>query len=80
MKTALITIALFVLAGCAQNPLQEAVLNAGSAVSDNLRDTAETSLCRAITVGTWVRAYGSDAKRAEAWRTLCSTHTTELPR
>ena len=63
------------LAGCAATPIADQL--AGPA--DGLRDSAEVALCRAITVGSWMRAYGNDPEKAQAWRTLCSQAATQTP-
>mgnify|MGYP001589570812 FL=1 len=55
------------------------VATQGAAVSDDIRDTAEFALCKGITVGSWVRAYGNSPERAKAWRTLCSQTVSETP-
>lgn len=47
--------------------------------ADELRETSEWALCRGISVGAWLRAYGQDANRAEAWRVLCSTQVGQIP-
>jgi len=36
-------------------------------------------VCRAISVGAWVRAYGADSSKAAAWRVMCAESITELP-
>lgn len=68
------------LGGCASfNALQSGVADRGAAVSDEVRDTAEFALCKGITVGAWIRAYGNSPERAQAWRTLCSQSVVETP-
>lgn len=42
-----------------------------SPVSDKAVEEAEFVLCRGITIGAWMRAYGNDPNRAEAWAMLC---------
>ena len=76
----LVTIALLALAGCTGfNTAQSIIADKGSAVADEVRETAEFALCRGITVGAWVRAYGDSADRAQAWRVLCSQMVKEAP-
>lgn len=61
------------IAGCA------AVQTQAAKVADALHSETEWQLCRAMTVGSWVRAYGADAKKAEAWRTLCANVPASTP-
>lgn len=69
-----------VASGCAQWTLgSKAVAEEGAVVADEVRGTAEFTLCKAITIGAWVRAYGSDPVKAEAWRQLCSVMPKETP-
>jgi len=46
---------------------------------DQLRLGAEFTLCRAISVGAWIRAYGGSAEKAAAWRAICHEQMAELP-
>lgn len=79
MKTAVAILAL-ALAGCTGlDTLQSTVANGGAAAADEVKDTAEFALCRGITVGSWLRAYGNSADRAQAWRVLCSQAVSETP-
>lgn len=74
-------IVLFVIlfsAGCANPAIKMAVTEAATAADAELA-VATFAMCRAITVGAWVRAYGSDAAKAEAWRALCAAPVTQLP-
>lgn len=78
MRSSLLLV--LVLAGCA--PVQQAedqLVNTFAGASDQARETSELVLCRGITVGAWVRAYGSNPERAAAWRTLCSNQVKETP-
>lgn len=64
------------LSGCAQlAPLTQR----GADAYDQVRMGAEFTLCRAISVGAWVRAYGDSRDKAEAWRTLCNEPISQLP-
>lgn len=68
------------LAGCATFTAAEKVaVDQASKVADDTLATATFAMCRAITVGAWMRAYGSDQPRADAWRTLCATPVTQTP-
>ncbi len=61
------------------NTAQSLIADKGSAAADEIRDTAEFAICRGITVGAWVRAYGTSPERAQAWRVLCSQTVGETP-
>lgn len=61
------------LSGCA------ALSGPGATVADDIRTSAEFALCKAITVGAWVRQYGADPAKADAWKTLCSDTATQTP-
>lgn len=54
-------------------------VNKAAEVADDTRVAAEFTLCRGITVGAWVRAYGKDRAKAEAWQTLCSESPDNVP-
>ena len=80
MKSLLAALAALALTACTGfNIAQGLIADKGSAVADEVRDTAEFALCRGITVGAWVRAYGASPDRAQAWRTLCSQQVSETP-
>lgn len=80
MKTLLIATLALALTSCAQfSALKGAVADQGAAVSNEARDAAEFTLCRAITVGAWLRAYGTDIEKAKAWQTLCGTTVATTP-
>ena len=70
----LIIILLMILSGCA------VVAEKGAAISDDVRESAEFALCKGITVGAWVRAYGNSAERAQAWRVLCGIQIQQAPK
>lgn len=61
------------LSGCSGwNALQGMVASRGAAVSAEARQSAEFVLCKGMSVGEWVRAYGSSPAMAAAWKTLCA--------
>ena len=68
------------LSGCAslQGYKSQAATEAAGAM-DSVRVDAEWALCKAISVGAWMRAYGGDGMRAQAWRVLCAQPATEDP-
>lgn len=80
MKTALVIIltvlglaALLSLGGCAQyGVVKTAVAVNGARAADEARQTAEWTMCDAITVGAWRRAYAGNPERAEGWKKLCA--------
>ena len=62
------------LTGCAQLGVIRSSLDIqGAQAADRVRDDAEFIMCRGITIGAWVRKYGSNPQQAEAWKILCST-------
>lgn len=68
------------LSGCASYvAVSRQGVDAAAAVADEARLAAEWQLCRAMTVGAWVRAYGNAPERARAWRTLCTEAIAETP-
>ena len=69
-----------VLPGCESLQLfKSAAVDKGAAVVDTLRDDAEFTLCKGITVGSWQRRFGDSAEAANAWRTLCSVQIKQAP-
>ena len=80
MKIAIALLALS-LAGCAGlDTTKSAALTQGAAFEDRILHDAETVQCRVISVGAWVRRYGSNPALASAWRTLCGSQISELPK
>lgn len=51
----------------------------GAIIADDVRSAAELTLCKAITIGAWVRAYGSSPEKAAAWKAICAQTVTETP-
>lgn len=76
MKTTLLVIALISLAGCGTltNLVQQ-----GAKINDAAAESAEVTICRGISIGAWVRVYGSDPEKAKAWRVLCDDKIEVLP-
>lgn len=61
------------LPGCAGfEPVRTAVAVEGARAADEARKAAEWTLCDAISVGAWRRAYGADPARADGWKRLCA--------
>lgn len=50
----------------------------GAEVSDEILTSAEWGICNAASVGSIRRRYGSDQKRAAAWRALCEDDDARL--
>lgn len=62
-----------ILSGCASfDVAQTIVADRAARVADDARQTAEWTLCNAISVGAWRRAYAADPARADGWRRLCA--------
>lgn len=71
---------LILLSGCAQfSSVKGGVVDQAAAVSDEALATSEFMLCRGITVGSWMRAYGNDPIKAAAWRAICAQPITQTP-
>ena len=78
MKLAIL--AVIALSGCTGfNTAQSVVADRGAQVADEVRDSAEFALCKGITIGAWIRAYGSAPTKAAAWRELCAPTVTQTP-
>lgn len=76
MKTVCILALLLALTGCGT---LSNLVSAGAKINDGAADAAEVTICRSISVGAWIRAYGSDPEKAKAWRALCSEQIGEMP-
>lgn len=76
----LIFVTVVSLAGCSGIPgrLESAAEQAAQA-EDAALVAATWTLCRAVSVGAWLRAYGKEPEKAQAWRVLCSAKVTEMP-
>jgi hypothetical protein len=80
MKRTFPLLLLLVLSGCAQiDPYREEAISLASAASDRALVDAELIMCRGITVGAWMRAFGGDKARADAWKVLCSPKMENTP-
>lgn len=76
MKNTLVLLMLISLAGCAYIPT---AIKEASDAQDGARDAAKFALCRGISVGSWIREYGRDVAKADAWKTLCGAPVTAVP-
>lgn len=80
MKTALAILLMVIglavlvsLPGCAQfGAVKTAVAVNGARAADEAREAAEWTLCDALTVGAWRRAYAGDSGKADGWKKLCA--------
>ena len=73
MKTLLAILLFSMLAGCAGfDTVKTAVAVEGAKAADDMRQSAEWTLCDAISVGAWRRAYAGDPAKAEGWKQLCA--------
>ena len=70
MKHLLVLTAAVALSGCAGFGLSD-IADRGADVSDAALEANEWGLCRASTMGAWLRRYGADPGRADAWARLC---------
>jgi hypothetical protein len=70
MKTVLVAL---LLSGCANFPaVQMAVAEHGADIADQELVMAEWGLCKAATVGAWMRKYGATPEKMSAWVVLCN--------
>jgi hypothetical protein len=76
MKTILAVLALSLIAGCST---LTNMVSKGAEINDAAALAAEVTICRGISIGAWMRAYGQDANRAKAWKVLCDERIGALP-
>lgn len=69
----------FACGGCAGSLQLQAAAQKAADVEDQALVGATWTMCRAISVGAWLRAYSADPAKAAAWRTLCSDPVTATP-
>lgn len=69
--------ALLTISGCTMLP--PGVVPHVQGAADAMRDTAEYTLCNAITVGAWRREFGNDARKAVGWELLCNPSPAVVP-
>lgn len=55
------------------------LVSQGAKLNDAAAESAEVTICRGISIGAWVRAYGTNAEKAKAWRVLCEESIEVLP-
>lgn len=76
MKAAMIAVLLLALTGCST---LTNLVSQGAKLNDAAAESAEVTICRGISIGAWMRAYGTDAEKAKAWRVLCDEKIEVLP-
>jgi len=76
MKPLALLALLLGLSGCST---LTSLVNEGAKANDMAGDAAELTICRGISIGAWIRAYGSDPAKAKAWRILCDDRLEALP-
>ena len=76
MKTVCALLIVIGLSGCST---LTNLVNAGAKVNDAAAESAEVTICRGISIGAWIRAYGNDPAKAKAWRVLCDDKLEALP-
>lgn len=71
------------LMGCANSGQffagQKLIVDVAEKAADEQMVVAKFNICNVPTVGAWLRAYGSDPTKADAWRTLCAAPVTQSP-
>ena len=67
------------LAGCIPSSLVQKAVEPIAQLNDDTRLAAETVLCRGISIGAWMRAYGSDPEKSAGWRALCQEQIRNMP-
>jgi hypothetical protein len=73
MKTFLAIVSVIGLAGCAEwGAIKSGVASHGTKAADEQLEVAEWGICKATTIGAWMRRYGSDAEKKAAWAKLCT--------
>jgi len=66
----------FTIAACAGLKLDNTPgVAALTAAEDTLLNAATLTLCRAVSIGAWQRAYADTPAKASAWKTLCDQST-----
>jgi hypothetical protein len=72
MKKIYLIFAAILMSGCAQyGAVTGAIRTNGAEVADKEMDAAVYILCKGVTVGAWMRRFGSNDASANAWKTLC---------
>lgn len=70
--TAWSVLILLLLSGCAGwDVVQAGIARNGAKVADESLESSEWAICQAPTMGAWMRRYGKDPEKMEAWLKLC---------
>jgi len=67
------------LQACSVTTAVKTAVEEGALVNDQIVLAGETTLCRVVSIGAWIRRYGNNPRKAQAWRALCYPYITELP-
>ena len=73
MRELLVVVVCAIISGCA------VLTDTAADAADAHLNASIYSICNAQSVGAWVRKFGTDKTKADAWRTLCGTTITETP-
>ena len=77
---AIVGMMIFAVPGCTNYTAASRLAAAqGAAVADEVMTVSMFGMCKASTIGAWVREFGNDPERAAAWRTICGKALTEMP-
>jgi hypothetical protein len=80
IKITALCLVVLLLAGCtALDSARSGIATQGAEVSDRALVDATWVICRAVSIGAWLRAFGNDRQKADAWKTLCSEPVTHTP-
>ena len=75
MKTLILLILLTLTSGCGTI---EKIVGAAAEINDESLLSAEFTICRAASIGSVIRRYGTTDK-AKAWRELCTQDSDAVP-
>lgn len=76
MKLTLILLALG-LSGCSLLPVAYQEVN--HELNQTIARSAERVVCEDISIHDWIRLYGQDPLRADAWKTICTPPKAKFP-
>lgn len=58
---------------------QQVVADTAAKIADEQLVIGIFMVCKAPTVGAWIRRFGTDAVKSAAWRNMCQEPITETP-
>jgi hypothetical protein len=80
MKKIYLIFAAILMSGCAQyGAVTGAIRTNGAEVADKEMEAAVYVLCKGVTVGAWVRRFGTNQASADAWKVLCVEQAVTTP-